>query len=46
MQYELDKKEDVFGEPTLVEMVDKAIKMLQNSEDGYFLFVESKCIFI
>ncbi|XP_035665964.1 alkaline phosphatase-like [Branchiostoma floridae] len=38
MQYVTDT--DRAGEPTLTEMTDKAIRMLQKDDNGYFLFVE------
>lgn len=42
MQYELDRHEDGDGEPPLADMVEKAIRILEKEENGYFLFVESK----
>ncbi|WP_404823002.1 alkaline phosphatase [Neiella holothuriorum] len=41
MQYEADRANDVAGEPSLSEMTSKAIDILDNNEDGYFLMVES-----
>ncbi|CAH1255571.1 ALPL [Branchiostoma lanceolatum] len=38
MQYVTDT--DRAGEPTLTEMTDKAVRMLQKDGNGYFLFVE------
>ncbi|XP_019626950.1 PREDICTED: alkaline phosphatase-like [Branchiostoma belcheri] len=38
MQYVTDT--DRAGEPTLTEMTDKAIRMLQKDDNGFFLFVE------
>ena len=38
MQYELDREDD--KEPSLEEMTEKAIQMLQKEEDGFFLLVE------
>jgi len=40
MQYEVDRPYDEAGEPSLTEMTEKAIKMLQKNSKGYFLFVE------
>ena len=40
MQYEVHRKEDTAGEPSLAEMVEKAIKMLEKSDEGYYLYVE------
>ncbi len=42
MQYEADRATDPAGEPSLTEMTDKAIRLLQKSGDkGYFLHVEA-----
>jgi len=41
MQYEADRENDVAGEPSLSEMTDKAIDILDNNEKGFFLTVES-----
>jgi alkaline phosphatase len=40
MQYEADRAGDPGGEPSLTEMTDKAIRLLQKSPTGYFLHVE------
>ena len=40
MQYELDRHKDKAGEPSIAEMVEKAIKILQKNPKGYFLLVE------
>ena len=40
MHYELDRHEDKAGEPSIAEMVEKAIKILQKNPKGYFLLVE------
>ena len=40
MQYEVDRDSGPNGEPSLAEMTEKAIKLLRNSPDGYFLTVE------
>ena len=42
MQYEADRAIDPAGEPSLTEMTDKAIRLLQKSggDKGYFLHVE------
>ena len=39
MQYEIDKNKT--AEPTLTELTQKAIKMLQKNDNGFFLLVES-----
>ena len=41
MQYEADRANDVAGEPSLTEMTEKAIQVLDNNNDGFFLVVES-----
>lgn len=41
MQYEADRSNDVSGEPSLSEMTEKAIDILDNNEKGFFLTVES-----
>ena len=41
MQYEADRKNDVAGEPSLSEMTAKAIDVLDNNKEGFFLMVES-----
>ena len=41
MEYEADRAEDVGGEPSLSEMVSKAIDILSQNEQGYILQVES-----
>ena len=40
MQYELNRHNDKAGEPSIAEMVEKAIKILQKNPKGYFLLVE------
>lgn len=40
MRFEIDRAEDVAGEPSLAEMTAKAIEMLSRDPDGYFLMVE------
>ena len=40
MHYELDRHKDKAGEPSIAEMVEKAIKILQKNPKGYFLLVE------
>lgn len=40
MQYELDRSGDGQGEPSLTEMVDKSIRLLSRSTNGYMLLVE------
>jgi alkaline phosphatase len=41
MRYEADRKDDAAGEPSLAEMTDKAIKVLQKNKKGYYLMVEA-----
>jgi alkaline phosphatase len=41
MQYEADRANDIAGEPSLSEMTEKAVKVLDNNEKGFFLMVES-----
>ena len=40
MQYELDRAKDPAGEPSLTEMTEKAIRILERGPKGYFLMVE------
>ncbi len=41
MNYEADRENDIAGEPSIAEMTDKAIDVLDNNRKGYFLVVES-----
>jgi len=41
MQYEADRVNDIAGEPSIIEMTSKAIDILDNNPNGYFLTVES-----
>lgn len=41
MQYEADRGNDVAGEPSIGEMTEKAIDILDNNDKGFFLMVES-----
>lgn len=41
MSYEADRANDIAGEPSLSEMTETAIKVLDNNEKGFFLTVES-----
>ncbi|MBA6225929.1 alkaline phosphatase [Colwellia sp. MB02u-18] len=41
MQYEVDRGNDIAGEPSLREMTNKAIDILDNNEQGFFLMVEA-----
>ena len=41
MQYEADRGNDVAGEPSLSQMTEKAINVLDNNDKGFFLTVES-----
>lgn len=40
LQYEVDRKNDKAGEPSLSEMTAKSIDVLSNNKKGYFLMVE------
>ena len=40
MEYEADRLQDKSGEPSLEEMTEKAIKILQKNPKGFFLLVE------
>lgn len=41
MQYEADRGNDIAGEPSISEMTEAAIKILDNNDNGFFLMVES-----
>ena len=41
MRYEADRQNDLAGEPSLTEMTAKAIDILDNNEQGFFLMVEA-----
>ncbi len=41
MQYEADRANDVAGEPSLSQMTEKAINVLDNNDNGFFLTVEA-----
>lgn len=41
MQYEADRENDIAGEPSLTQMTETAINVLDNNENGFFLVVES-----
>ncbi|MDF1780870.1 MAG: alkaline phosphatase [Alcanivoracaceae bacterium] len=41
MQYEADRANDIAGEPSLSEMTEKSIGVLQNNRNGFFLMVEA-----
>lgn len=41
MQYEADRGNDLAGEPSLAQLTDKAIRILDNNVGGFFLMVES-----
>ncbi|MGH1470643.1 MAG: alkaline phosphatase [Cellvibrionaceae bacterium] len=41
MQYEADRANDIAGEPSISELTSKAIDVLDNNRNGYFLMVES-----
>ena len=40
LNYEVDRNTDIWGEPSLTEIVEKALQILQRSEKGYFLLIE------
>lgn len=40
MRFEVERSEDVAGEPSLSEMTAKAIELLSHDPDGFFLMVE------
>ena len=42
MQYELDRPDDVAGEPSIEQMTQKAIEILCKNENGFFLLVEGR----
>ncbi|NDV91900.1 alkaline phosphatase [Alteromonas sp. 345S023] len=41
MQYEADRANDIAGEPSIAEMTETAINILDNNDSGFFLMVES-----
>lgn len=41
MQYEADRANDIAGEPSIAEMTQKALNILDNNKKGYFLMVEA-----
>jgi alkaline phosphatase len=41
MRYEANRNEDVAGEPSLTDMTVKAIELLEQDSDGFFLLVEA-----
>ena len=41
MQYEADRSNDIAGEPSVAEMTEAAINILDNNDEGFFLMVES-----
>jgi alkaline phosphatase len=41
MQYEADRGNDVAGEPSIAQMTEKAIDILDNNKEGFFLMVEA-----
>ena len=42
MNFESERLTDKAGEPSIAQMVEKAIKILQKNEMGFFLMVEGK----
>jgi alkaline phosphatase len=41
MEFELDRAKDIAGEPSLTQMTEKAIRILERSPKGFFLMVEA-----
>ena len=41
MNYEVDRENDIAGEPSIAEMTEKAIQILRKNPRGYFLLVEA-----
>ena len=41
MHYEADRSNDLAGEPSLADMTEKAISLLRNKPEGFFLMVEA-----
>src|SRR4028119_1368884 len=41
MEYELDRPRDKAGEPSLTELTEKAIRILQRGPKGFFLMIEA-----
>lgn len=41
MEYNADRENDVSNEPSLTDMTDKAIEILEKNDKGYFLMVEA-----
>jgi len=41
MKYNADRAEDAAGEPSLAEMTEKAIRLLSDSEQGFFIMIEA-----
>ena len=44
MQYDSERHLDKAGEPSLLEMVEKAILILQKNKNGFFLMIEGLSI--
>ena len=42
MSYELERDKTPRGQPSLADMTEKAIQVLQKNERGFFLLVEGK----
>jgi len=40
MEFELDRSKDTAGEPSLTQMMEKSVRILQRSPNGFFLMVE------
>ena len=46
MDYEIDRDTSLEGEPSLSDMTRKAIQILQNNHNGFFLLVEGVYIYL
>lgn len=43
MEFDADRDPGPSGDPSLAEMADTAVRVLQRNPNGFFLLVESKC---
>lgn len=43
MEFDADRDPGPLGDPSLGEMADTAVRVLQRNPNGFFLLVESKC---
>ncbi|PFX31197.1 Alkaline phosphatase, tissue-nonspecific isozyme [Stylophora pistillata] len=44
MRFEIDRARDAAGEPSIADMIAKAIKILEKTPKGYFLLVEDETL--